>query len=279
MKSVLITGGTGFLGRHLVDRLLADPEYERICIYSRDEVKQWNMRRDFGDDARLRWLIGDVRDRDRLRRAMEGVHAVIHAAALKRIEVGFYNPIEMVKTNVLGTLNVIEAATDAHVSRVVFISSDKAYQPVSAYGFSKALAENIVLAANNTRGFTGPRFSAVRYGNVSGSTGSVIPHWLAAKERGEVAAITDPDCTRFHMRIDAAVDLVLRAVCDAPEQILIPVLPAYRLGDLAEAIGVKTRVVGLASWEKKHESMCEGRSSDTARRMTVDELREALVNV
>ena len=182
MKSVLITGGTGSFGQAFTKRLLAGP-VERIAILSRGEFAQAEMAEKFSDD-RIRFFVGDVRDKDRLRWAFEGVDTIIHAAALKRIEVGHYNPMEMVKTNVLGTMNVIDAAMAAKVNRVVFLSSDKAWQPISAYGQSKALAETLVLNANNQRPADGPTFRVVRYGNVAGSRGSVIPKWKDMKRQG-----------------------------------------------------------------------------------------------
>ena len=267
--SILITGGTGSFGNACVQKLL-DRGHTRICIYSRGEHAQAEMRERFGDDQRLRWFIGDVRDRDRLRWAMMGVDNVIHAAALKRIEVGKYNPIEMVKTNVHGAINIIEAATDAKVKSVVGLSSDKAYQPISAYGQTKALSESLFLVANDTHW---PRFAVTRYGNVAGSRGSVIPLW----RRTENPRITDPECTRFWMTMDEAVNLVLGAA--GTDELVIPKLPAFRLGDLAEAMNLTPEVVGLGDHEKKHEGMEDGNTSDTARRMSVDELREALKNV
>jgi UDP-N-acetylglucosamine 4,6-dehydratase len=253
--------------------------FGKIAILSRNEYRQFVMSQDLkklDPNDRLRFFIGDVRERDRLVRAMEGMKVVIHAAALKRIEVGFYNPIEMVKTNVLGTMNVIDAAIDAGVEKVAFLSSDKAYQPISPYGHSKALAEALVLASNNTAGGK-TKFSVTRYGNVWRSTGSVVPVWESMIADGaKKVPVTDPDCTRFFMRMDEAVDLVLKAIKEMPNAPLIPELPAYRLGDLAEAMGVDMEVNGLPAWEKKHESMGDGNSSDLARRMSVDELREAL---
>ena len=265
LGSVLITGGTGTLGtaltRHILDRKLS----ERICIFSRGEHAQAAMRERFNDDKRLRFFIGDVRDLARLRRAMRGIDLVIHAAALKRVEVGAYNPLEMCKTNVDGTANVIEAAQDAGVAKVVFVSSDKAFQPVSAYGFSKALGEALILAANNTTGDT-TRFAAVRYGNVWGSNGSVVPKWQAMLAAGaKEVPLTDPDCTRFFMRLDEAVNLVLStAQAMKGGELAIPTLPAYRMGDLAEALGAPCLVTGLPAWEKKHEGMSHGNTSDNA---------------
>lgn len=273
-SGVLITGGSGFLGRALVERLLADG-FERICIYSRNEFSQARMRGDLNNDARLRWFIGDVRDRDRLVRAMASVESVIHAAALKRIEVGAYNPDEMVKTNVYGSMNVVEAARTAEVEKVLLVSSDKAYGPISPYGQTKALAESLFLTANDPQ--FGPRFSVVRYGNVAGSTGSVIPTWRAA--RG-VVTLTDPGCTRFWMKREEAAELVVGTLSTMRGgEVAIPDLPAFRLGDLAEAMDLKVRVVGLSDWEKKHESMDATRCSADARRMTVGEIRERLEGV
>jgi UDP-N-acetylglucosamine 4,6-dehydratase len=235
------------------------------------------MRDEYGEDERLRWFIGDVRDRDRLRRAMEGIETVVHAAALKRIEVGHYNPIEMVMTNVLGAVNVIEAAQDAGVEKVVGLSSDKAYQPVSPYGTSKALAESLLLAANNTRGKSGPIFAVCRYGNVAGSAGSVIPKWRETLKSITTVPVTDPDCTRFWMTMGEAVDLVTHTIeTMRGGEMVIPKLPAYRLGDLADAMGATMDIQGLNGFEKKHEGMRDGLTSDMVRRMTADELKAGL---
>ena len=282
LGDVLITGGTGFFGQHFVRRLLTEHMSERICIYSRDEFKQFQMRQAFGDDSRLRWFIGDVRDQARLSRAMRNIETVIHGAALKRIEVGHYNPGEMVKTNVQGTMNVAEACQDNHVRASVLLSSDKAFQPISAYGQSKALAESIFLASNSTGGALGTRFLVTRYGNVAGSTGSVIPVWRAAIAAGETIRVTDSEATRFWMFANEAVDLVLAAAI-APTKarpLLIPQLPAFRLGDLVKAMGVRVYdEVGLPKHEKMHEAMDFYNSSDIATRLTVDQLKEMLTHV
>jgi UDP-N-acetylglucosamine 4,6-dehydratase/5-epimerase len=277
---VLLTGGSGFFGRAFTRRLLAGDRVKRICIYSRCEHRQAAMREAFDDDGRLRFFVGDVRDRDRLARAMEGVDVVVHAAALKRIEVGYYNPDELVKTNVGGTMNVIDAAIATRtVHSVVLLSSDKAFEPVSAYGQSKALAESLVLAANRTHGGRRPRFAVTRYGNVAGSTGSVIPRWREFIARGEAVPVTDPECTRFWMTADEAVDVVLATIGRMPAEPVIPELPAFRLCDLAAALGATMRVMGLDAFEKRHESMRAGLSSDTAPRLTVAALRERLAHV
>lgn len=278
MRSLLLTGGTGSFGKAFTKRLLQDGLCERICLYSRGEHAQAVMREELGNDPRCRWLIGDVRDAQRLKRAMQGCEVVVHAAALKRIEVGAYNPVEMVRTNVDGAVNVIEAAQDAGVKKVVALSTDKACEPISPYGCSKALAESLFIAANNTVAADGPRFSITRYGNVFLSAGSVVPTWRRMIEAGAKAVpISDPTVTRFFMTLDEAVDLVLDTIANMKGgELVVPDLPAYRLGDLAEAMGVQTIITGLPAWEKRHESMLAGEPSDKARRMSIDELREAL---
>lgn len=281
MRSVLVTGGSGFFGTAFAKRLLQMPgEPRRIVIFSRSEHRQADMARELtplDPDQRLRLLIGDVRDRDRLRRAMDGVEVVVHAAALKRIETGFYDPIEVAKTNIGGAVNVIEAAMDCRVKKVVGLSSDKAFHPVSPYGTSKAFAESLFHSANNMRGRHGPIFATCRYGNIFASAGSVVPTWKKMLEATDTVPVTDPECTRFFMTIEQAVDLVLdTAGTMTGGELAIPTLPAYRLGDLAEAMGARMDVRGLPAWEKRHESMGAGNSSDLARRMSVQELREAL---
>ncbi len=228
------------------------------------------------DDERLRFFIGDVRDYLRLRRAMAGCDVVIHAAALKRIEVGVGNPDEMVKTNVLGSFNVARAAEDSGVERCVLVSTDKAFEPISPYGYSKALAESMFLAANASS--TSTRFAGVRYGNVWSSAGSVVPLWKSILARGQRPILRDPECTRFFMLLSEAVDFVLGAVEKMKGgEIFVPDLPAYKLGDLVHAmkIDVVTRV-GLPSHEKLHESMEKGKCSKDARRMSIAELRSHL---
>ncbi len=245
MASVLITGGSGFFGRTCAKHLLRT-KAERVCIYSRSEHAQAGMREEIGPDERMRYFIGDVRDRDRLRRAMDGVELVIHAAALKRVEVCEYDPIEVTKTNVGGAINVIEAATDAGVEKIVALSSDKACDPVNAYGASKLLAEKLFLAANNGRGANGPICAVTRYGNVWGSTGSVLPRWREQLKTSDTVTVTDPSCTRFFMTIQEAVQLVMdTAHWMRGGELAIPDLPAFRLCDLAEAMGAKMNVIGL----------------------------------
>ena len=277
MKSILITGGTGSFGQAFVRHLLEAGEYERICIYSRGEHTQAAMAGNYANDKRLRFFIGDVRDRWRLTRALSGVEVLVHAAALKRIEVGHYNPTEMVRTNIEGAINVVEAGRDVGVGKVVFLSSDKAYQPVSPYGHSKALAERIFLASNDA---TGPAFAVTRYGNVWNSAGSVFPIWrqcLASGLRTVPVPVTDPDCTRFFMYMREAVSLVQDTIRNMlGGETAIPALPAYRLGDLAEAMDATTQITGLPEWEKQHESMGPGNSSDLAKRLLVSQLKDII---
>lgn len=287
-KSVLVTGGSGYFGRGFVRAALGS-HVQRVCVYSRDEAKHAHMREEI-NDPRVRYFVGDVRDFDRLDWAMESCDVVVHAAALKRVEVGEYDAEEMVKTNVVGAMNVIQAARKRPASGtleqrcVVALSTDKAFEPVNAYGASKLLAEKLFLAANNARGVHGPRFAVTRYGNVAGSTGSVIPVWRAAMAAGRQVRISNGSATRFWMTLDEAVDLVGRTIATMRGgELVTPDLPAYELRDLATAMGVyKGSWItgdGLGPGEKLHEGMEPGRTSDQARRMSVDELREALSHV
>lgn len=278
MKSILITGGTGHFARLYIRTILVNNEYERICVYSRDEAKQARMREEFNDDPRLRFFLGDVRDYERLQRAMHGVHHVIHSAAQKRIEACFYNGDEAVKTNIIGSMNVVNACAAAKVSKAILLSTDKAYQPVSIYGHTKAVAESIFLSGNNIYGLVGPVFGCVRYGNIWNSTFSIVPKWKSIIAAGcDTVPVTDPNATRFFMTTDEAVKLVQDAIAYPKRDVIIPDwLPAYRVGDLAEAMGVKMKITGLPEFEKMHESMRDGLSSDVARRMTIEELKDAL---
>jgi len=236
-----------------------------------------------GEDARLRYMVGNVRDADRMYRAMHGIDTVIHAAALKRVEVGQENPREMISTNVQGTVNVLNAAENQGAGTFVFVSSDKACEPQNLYGATKMMGEGLVLAP---RGELLPRCIVVRYGNVAGSTGSVIPTWRRAIERGQLIKLTDPDATRFWMTREQAVEFVINAAVNGNSgDLLVPDLPAYRLGDLLAVMtedattGPQVMFTGLQSGEKLHESMRSGETSADARRMSLDELREALCQV
>ena len=277
MKSILVTGGSGTFGEAFIPAAL-DAGCERLCIFSRGEHRQAELRSKYANDERLHWFIGDVRDRERLFRAMENISVVVHAAALKRIEVCEYDATEMVKTNVCGTVNVVETAHEAGIDKVVALSTDKACDPVNAYGAGKLLAERVVLAANASRGAHGPIYAAVRYGNIWASNGSVVPRWqaLMANGHGEVP-VTDPNCTRFFLRSKDAAALVIQTIRKMKGgELVIPDLPAYRLGDLAEAMEVDMRIIGLPEHEKRHESMRTGETSADARRMSVKELKAAL---
>lgn len=280
MKSVLITGGSGTLGHGLTKELLRRGEVERVCIFSRGEKAQSDMRRHF-DDPRMRYFIGDVRDRGRLTRALQGCDTLIHAAALKRIEVGVYNPYEMVLTNVQGSENAVEAARDAGVQRAILVSTDKAFEPVSPYGYTKAIGEALFHAANEHYGAT-CHYSVLRYGNVWCSNGSVVPLWKSILASGGRPVITDPRCTRFFMLLSEAVAFILGALDKMKGgETFIPELPAYRLGDLANAMSPPGTDywftgIGLPRHEKLHESMEEGKCSRDARRMTIEELRSHL---
>lgn len=269
------------MGKNLARFLLDKTDAQRIIIYSRGEHRQSEMAEEFDHNPRMRWFIGDVRDQTRLKRAMNGVDVVVHAAALKRIETGFFNPIEMVKTNVNGAINVIEASQDAGVSKVVALSSDKAVFPVSAYGISKAMSDALFIAANNTVRTDGPKYSLVKYGNVSGSNGSVIPKWRKMIAAGaKTVPVSNENCTRYWMRIEEAVELVVNTISTMRGgEVNIPNLPAYRLGDLAEAMGVGMDIKGLPAFEKLHETMDGIETSETARRMSVEEIREKLKSV
>lgn len=259
-KRILITGGTGSFGKALLAKLTADrKELERIVVYSRDELKQWELQQSYSekDYPNIRFFIGDVRDRDRLKRALEGIDAVVHAAALKQVPAAEYNPIEFINTNVLGAENVVQACLDTDVRRVVALSTDKAAAPINLYGATKLCSDKLFIAANNIRGRRDLRFSVVRYGNVMGSRGSVIPFFLD-RARSGVLPITDPAMTRFNISLREGVEMVLWALELAlGGELLVPKIPSYRITDVAEAIGpgCQKPVVGIRPGEKIHEEM------------------------
>ena len=259
-RSILVTGGTGSFGKAFVHRLLKlYPDVARLVIYSRDELKQYEMSQVFSEREfpAVRYFIGDVRDADRLHRALEGIDVVVHAAALKQVPAAEYNPFECIKTNVLGAQNLIEACMDAGVKRVVALSTDKAAAPINLYGATKLCSDKLFIAANNVKGKRDLRFSVVRYGNVMGSRGSVIPFFLEKRRTG-VLPVTDRNMTRFNISLDEGVDMVLWAIEHARGgEILVPKIPSYRILDVAEAVGPQCRheEVGVRPGEKIHEEM------------------------
>jgi UDP-N-acetylglucosamine 4,6-dehydratase len=256
--SLLITGGTGSLGNALTRYLLDNTQVRRLIVYSRDELKQHEMRQRFDGDPRLRFFIGNVRDLERMRRAFTGVDYVIHAAALKQVPAAEYNPFECIKTNVLGGQNVIEAALDCGVKKVVALSTDKACNPINLYGATKLCSDKLFVAGNAYAGGLQTRFSVVRYGNVSGSRGSVVPLFKRLAEQGGEVPITDDRMTRFWITIEQAVGLVMDSFEHMEGgEIFVPKIPSMRILDLATALcpGQPIRSIGIRPGEKLHEAM------------------------
>jgi len=267
--SILVTGGTGSFGRKFIEIVLSQYEPRRLIVFSRDEVKQLEMRQQLGDqhNSPLRYFIGDIRDKNRLYRALQGVEIVIHAAALKQVPTAEYNPLEVIMTNIMGSANLIEAAIDCGVKKVIFLSTDKAVNPVNLYGATKLCAEKLFLAAEVYAGVHKTRFSVVRYGNVLGSRGSVVPLFLEQRQRG-VLSVTDERMTRFWMTLEQAVAFVCRCLeIMRGGEIFVPRLPSARVMDLARAVAPECRVeiTGIRPGEKLHESL-----------MTSDEASRAL---
>jgi UDP-N-acetylglucosamine 4,6-dehydratase/5-epimerase len=255
-KSILVTGGTGSFGRHFVETVLRDYDVSRLVVFSRDELKQEEMRtRHHLTDPRIRYFIGDIRDRDRLHRALAGIDAVIHTAALKQVPALEYNPIEAVKTNVQGSENVINAAIDRGVKRVIALSTDKAVNPINLYGATKLVAEKLFTQGNIYADPQGTKLACARYGNVAGSRGSVIPLFLRQREKG-VLTITDARMTRFWITLDQGVRFVIRCLDQmVGGEVFVPKIPSMRLKDLADVIAPECRVesIGIRAGEKLHE--------------------------
>jgi len=265
---ILLTGGTGSFGKAFIaETLKLFPEIQRLVIYSRDELKQWELQQIFPSSQfpQLRFFIGDIRDRDRLRRALEGIDTVVHAAALKQVPAAEYNPIEFINTNVIGAENVVQACLDADVRRVVALSTDKAAAPINLYGATKLCSDKLFIAANNIKGDRDLSFSVVRYGNVMGSRGSVIPLFLEKAKSGELP-ITDPAMTRFNISLSEGVSMVLWSLEHAlGGELFVPKIPSYRIIDVAEAIGpsCKKTIMGIRPGEKLHEEMITASDSFT----------------
>lgn len=264
--SILITGGTGSFGKAFLDQVLTTHNPARVVIFSRDELKQYEMRQTWGDDPRVRFFLGDIRDRDRLNMALRGVDYVVHAAALKQVDTAEYNPMEYVKTNILGSENVIQASLDAGVKKVVALSTDKASSPVNLYGATKLTADKLFISSNHYAVDGGTRFSVVRYGNVMGSRGSVIPFFRNLAATGQPLPITDARMTRFWITLPQAVDFVIDSFADmSGGELYVPRIPSMKVVDLAEAIapGAPLVDIGIRPGEKLHEEMI---STEDARR-------------
>lgn len=259
-KSILVTGGTGSFGKKFIKTVLEKyPDVKKVIVYSRDELKQFEMSQTFSDKVykQMRYFIGDVRDGNRLRRACEGVDIIIHAAALKQVPTAEYNPMECINTNIIGAQNVINAALDTGVKKVVALSTDKAAAPINLYGATKLCSDKLFIAANNMKGFRDLTFSVVRYGNVMGSRGSVIPFFMKKRSEG-VLPITDPKMTRFNITLKEGVEMVLHALNTSwGGEIFVPKIPSYHITDVATAISPKSeqKIVGIRPGEKLHEEM------------------------
>ncbi len=257
--SIFLTGGTGSFGKAFVRHVVKNWKPKRLVIFSRDELKQFEMAQEFSESEYdfLRYFIGDVRDGDRIRRAIEGCDTVVHAAALKQVPAAEYNPFECIKTNIMGAQNLIEACLDGGIKKVVALSTDKAAAPVNLYGATKLCSDKLFTAANNIRGSRDIRLSVVRYGNVMGSRGSVIPFFLSRRNQG-MLPITDPEMTRFNISLDDGVKMVMWALANAQGgEIFVPKIPSYRVVDVATAVApnAEQQVIGIRPGEKIHEEM------------------------
>ena len=267
-KSILITGGTGSLGKLLTKTILEKwPNVKRLVIYSRDEQKQYQMEQEYpiSQYDAIRYFIGDVRDLARLKRALSGIDYVIHAAAMKHVHIAEYNPDECVKTNIGGAENVIQASLSSDVSKVIALSTDKACAPINLYGATKLASDKLFIAANNIKGLRDIKFSVVRYGNVLGSNGSVIPFFLKKRKDG-ILPITDPNMTRFNISLQAGVAMVLHALKIAwGGELFVPKIPSYKIMDVAKAVcsDCEHRIIGIRPGEKVHEEMITSSDSFT----------------
>ncbi|MDX2414625.1 MAG: UDP-N-acetylglucosamine 4,6-dehydratase (inverting) [Bacteroidales bacterium] len=260
-RSLLVTGGTGSFGKAFVKTVLERfPDIRRLVIYSRDELKQFDMSQDFSKEKypSIRYFIGDVRDKDRFQRACEGIDIIVHAAALKQVPAAEYNPDEFIKTNIGGAQNIIDACLATNVKVVVALSTDKAAAPINLYGATKLVSDKLFIAANNIKGTRDLRFSIVRYGNVMGSRGSVIPFFLKKAGEGDTLPLTHKDMTRFNIALEEGIEMVFWAIEKAlGGEIFVPKIPSYRITDVAEAIAPnhKLKYIGIRPGEKLHEEM------------------------
>ena len=256
-SSILITGGTGSFGHTFVPMTLAKYNPRRLVIFSRDEMKQWEMAKLYGEDKRVRFFIGDVRDKSRLSRALDGIDCVIHAAATKIVPTAEYNPFETVKTNIIGAMNLIDACIDNNVKRVIALSTDKASAPANLYGATKLASDKLFVAGNSYSGSSSTKFPVVRYGNVMGSRGSVIPFFLSIKNNG-ILPVTDERMTRFMITLEKGVELVWKAFADmVGGEIYVKKIPSMKIVDIATAINkdAKQEIIGIRPGEKLHEQM------------------------
>lgn len=265
-KVILITGGTGTFGNHFVPMTLKKYNPAKLIIFSRDEMKQWEMSKKYGQDSRVRFFIGDVRDKDRLYRALDGVDYVVHAAATKIVPTAEYNPFECVKTNIIGAMNLIDACIDQKVTRVVALSTDKASSPANLYGATKLASDKLFVAGNSYSGAHKTQFAVVRYGNVMGSRGSVIPFFHSLRETATELPITDPRMTRFMITLEQGVELVWHALDDmVGGEIYVRKIPSMRLTDLAQAVApnLPHKIIGVRPGEKIHEQMISSEDAHT----------------
>jgi UDP-N-acetylglucosamine 4,6-dehydratase/5-epimerase len=264
--NILVTGATGSFGGAFLRRVSKDFDVNKLIVFSRDELKQYELRKLLGEDPRFRYFIGDIRDQSRLERAMHGVDFVVHAAALKQVDAAEYNPYEFIQTNVIGSQNVIEAAINSGVKKVIALSTDKASSPINLYGATKLAADKLFQSANHYSMSYGTSFSVVRYGNVLGSRGSIVPHFKALAAKGESLPVTDFRMTRFWITLDQAVDFVVSSLgVMKGGELFVPKIPSVRITDLIEAIapGSKVHEIGIRPGEKLHEEMI---SEDDSRR-------------
>jgi len=257
-KNLLITGGTGSFGSAFIEKVSKIYKPKKIIIFSRDELKQSEMQKKIkkSEIKKFRFFIGDVRDKERVHTALKEVDVVIHAAALKQVDTAEYNPLEAVKTNIIGAENIISASISNNVEKIIALSTDKACSPINLYGATKLVSDKLFISANNVKGKTKCKFSVLRYGNVMGSRGSVIPLFLQQKKNNEILTITDLEMTRFSLTIDDGINFAIKTLgMMTGGEIFVPKIPSYKMVDLITAIGIKYKIIGMRPGEKKHEDL------------------------